>query len=106
MCDVRSIRHGVWREIEFTVDFDLYRLDSLVGPAVRPDDMPAGIGLIARDGHAKPVGQGHDLLDESFARAVAEAITDDDSRPLPRLTLGNGGPARTSVVYGQWLSVR
>src|SRR3546814_18251370 len=55
--------------------------------------MPAGIGLIARDGHAKPVGQGHDLLDESFARAVAEAIADDDSRTMPRLTLGNGGHA-------------
>src|SRR3546814_15832320 len=79
--DLRSIRHAVWREIEITVDFDLYRLDSLVGPAVRPDDMPAGIGLIARDGHAKPVGQGHDLLAASFARAVAEAIPDDHSPP-------------------------
>src|SRR3546814_13001472 len=36
--DLRSIRHAVWREIEITVDFDLYRLDYLVGPAVRPDD--------------------------------------------------------------------
>src|SRR3546814_1399777 len=68
------------------VDFDLHRVYPQLRPAVGPYDMPAGIGLVARNRHAEPARRGQGLLDEPFPRAVAEPVADDDSGAVARLT--------------------